>query len=568
MAHVNKCLANVPTVTPPQRFRHQGQKCPRSFPARKGLHNHQQWHLKEEAKQARQNVAAGAPPRQPPTSATGSTSPLQQASPGRAATPGTPSVVAPSFLLSGAGSPPGETDQQQQATALSAQSAAAGPSPQEVLPTPLPSGVEDAAGSPAEHQAARTSSPSDEYCSPAEGELPEQTAGRAIGSPPPPSPEAMTPRRVDRHSGSIYGTQEEVADTAGPESAWVLAEMTAKLRALSRLPVSEEEWAWFETILDRAEAAITDHLRLPNRDSRQTPHRREINPDNPSQIQALYRRNRRRAIRLIAEGPSQLCPIDPGTLQSYYTRLWSPAVVDTIILRTRAPTNEELDLCPLLDEEVAAKLRRCESTAPGEDRLTYHHWRQVDPERRYLAAVFNVCLKYRRTPRSWKSTRKILIHKKGDREDPTNWRPIALGRTIAKLYAGCLTTRLQRWLGDHAVLSRCQKGFLPHDGVFEHNFVLQGRLDDARTGGGELCVGFLDYANAFGSVAHEALVDTVRGAGAGEPFAEIVEELYRANTTCVVAADGTAEPIAIGAGLRGLSGLLCTRRCNPKCKHS
>nr|XP_037284215.1 uncharacterized protein LOC119176986 [Rhipicephalus microplus] len=233
--------------------------------------------------------------------------------------------------------------------------------------------------------------------------------------------------------------------------------------------------------------------------------------------------------------------------------------VDTTILRTRAPTNEERDLCPFLDEEVAAKLRRCECTAPGEDRLTYHHWRQVDPEGRYLAAVFNVCLKHRRTPWSWKSTRTILIHKKGDREDPRNWRPIALGRTIAKLYAGCLTTRLQRWLGDHAVLSRCRKGFLPHDGVFEHNFVLQGRLDDARTGGGELCAGFLDYANAFGSVAHEALVDAVHGAGAGEPFAEIVEELYRANTTCVVAADGTTEPIAIGAGLRQgcpLSGLL------------
>ncbi|KAH8027513.1 hypothetical protein HPB51_007063 [Rhipicephalus microplus] len=252
----------VPTIAPPQSFWHQCEKCPRSLPARKGLYNHQQWHLREEAKQARQNVAAGAPPRQPPTSATGSTSPHQQASPGRVATPGTSSVVAPSPLQSGTGSSPGETDQQQQATASSAQSAAAGPSSQEVLPTPPPSGVEDLAGGPADHQAARPSSPSDEYCSPAEGELSGQTARRAIGSPPPSSPEAMTRRRVDRHSGSTYGTQEEVADTAGPESTWVLAEMTAELRALSRLPVSEENWAWFEAILDRAEAAITDHLRL------------------------------------------------------------------------------------------------------------------------------------------------------------------------------------------------------------------------------------------------------------------------------------------------------------------
>lgn len=74
-----------------------------------------------------------------------------------------------------------------------------------------------------------------------------------------------------------------------------------------------------------------------------------------------------------------------------------------------------------------------------------------------------------------------------------------------------------------------------------------------------MCVGFLDYANSFSSVAHQALVDAVRGAGTGEAFSECVEELYRANTTCVVAAAGTTEPIPIGAGLRQgcpLSGLL------------
>ncbi|KAL1415277.1 hypothetical protein MTO96_029547 [Rhipicephalus appendiculatus] len=219
-----------------------------------------------------------------------------------------------------------------------------------------------------------------------------------------------------------------------------------------------------------------------------------------------------------------------------------PVPVDTTLIRSRAPTDEELHTCPFMPEEVAAKLRRCESTAPGEDRLTYHHWRQVDPDGRLLAAVF-VCLLHRHTPGSCKLSRTILINKKGDREDPTNWRPIALGRTIAKLYAGCLTTRLQRWLGDHA-----------------------GRLDDARTRGGELCVGFLDYANAFGSVAHQALIEAVRGAGAGEAFAEIVEELYCANTTCVVAAAGTTEPIPIGAGLRQgcpLSGLLFNMVVDP-----
>ncbi|KAH7942641.1 hypothetical protein HPB51_028679 [Rhipicephalus microplus] len=96
----------------------------------------------------------------------------------------------------------------------------AGPSPQEVLPTPCQAALRMRRAAQLTTRQHDRASPSDEYCSPAEGELPEQTAGRAIGSPPPPSPEAMTPRRVNRHSGSTYGTQEEMADTAGPEKAF------------------------------------------------------------------------------------------------------------------------------------------------------------------------------------------------------------------------------------------------------------------------------------------------------------------------------------------------------------
>ncbi|KAH8027298.1 hypothetical protein HPB51_004210 [Rhipicephalus microplus] len=64
-------------------------------------------------------------------------------------------------------------------------------------------------------------------------------------------------------TGSHYATLDEAADNLGPESVWFLAELTAELRDLGRGPVSEERWARFEPILDRAEAAIIDHLRLP-----------------------------------------------------------------------------------------------------------------------------------------------------------------------------------------------------------------------------------------------------------------------------------------------------------------
>lgn len=82
-------------------------------------------------------------------------------------------------------------------------------------------------------------------------------------------------------SSQVFGTQEESAGTTRPEdSTCFLTEETAELWALSRLPESAEDWAWFENILDHAIAAATNHLRLPGGGSRQS-RRHEVNPDNP-----------------------------------------------------------------------------------------------------------------------------------------------------------------------------------------------------------------------------------------------------------------------------------------------
>ncbi|CAN8016849.1 unnamed protein product, partial [Ixodes persulcatus] len=78
-----------------------------------------------------------------------------------------------------------------------------------------------------------------------------------------------------------------------------------------------------------------------------------------------------------------------------------------------------------------------------------------------------------------------------------------------------LLRRLQRIVVE-AVLLECDvlsrtKRFLPYDGVFEHNYILQRRMDEARTTSGDLCTAFLDFSNAFGCVVLNAIVDAVRG---------------------------------------------------------
>ncbi|GFY09310.1 hypothetical protein TNCV_1941201 [Trichonephila clavipes] len=44
----------------------------------------------------------------------------------------------------------------------------------------------------------------------------------------------------------------------------------------------------------------------------------------------------------------------------------------------------------------------------------------------------------------------------------------------------CLARALSVWCDMHDVLSPAQKGFLPHDRVIEHNFLLTQHLEEAR----------------------------------------------------------------------------------------
>lgn len=125
--------------------------------------------------------------------------------------------------------------------------------------------------------------------------------------------------------------------------------------------------------------------------------------------------------------------IPAAELETHFREVWAPRTATTDVLHSRkqAPTGVLTE--NFSPGEVLDRLRRFENAAPGEDTPTYWHCKTIDEEAKLLSLAFNVCLKYRRTPTSWRSSRTNLICKKGDAMDPSNWRPISLGRTVASL---------------------------------------------------------------------------------------------------------------------------------------
>ncbi|GFU30096.1 retrovirus-related Pol polyprotein from type-2 retrotransposable element R2DM, partial [Nephila pilipes] len=283
-----------------------------------------------------------------------------------------------------------------------------------------------------------------------------------------------------------------------------------------------------------------------------------FDPQNAQAVQKLYKWNRRRCIRNIVNPNFSRCPAPKENIFSHFKNSWAPPKSNYNL-----PLSPNLDLPPVIDfmspETIASCLQGCENSAPGPDLITYHHWKTCDPRCFILSKIFNICLKFKSIPSEWKISNCILLPKKGDPALLENWRPITLSNTIYKLFSKCLARRLQDWCEMHEVLSPCQKGFTPFDGVIEHNFVIGQHLEAARRNHTQSFLVWLDISNAFGSVPHDVIFSAMANAGIDSEFIELIKNMYIESSTKIFSNEGTTDPIPISCGVKQgcpLSGIL------------
>ncbi|CAB0033875.1 unnamed protein product [Trichogramma brassicae] len=274
-----------------------------------------------------------------------------------------------------------------------------------------------------------------------------------------------------------------------------------------------------------------------------------------TRIQRLYRKNRRRAVQEVVNGAPQHCEISVAEVQRHFEDVHSvrePGGALPPLFNAEPPTaasNAAL-VRPFERAEVSLKLKGMNNSSPGPDGVTYWDLKRADPGCHVLAALFNACLRTGLVPQCWKSSSTILLHKKGDRADIGNWRPIAMGDTTAKLFASLVADRLTTWAVVNQRISPSQKGFLPYEGCLEHNFVLGEILRDAKARRKEVVVAWLDLSNAFGSVPHASIHEALDRHSVPLPIRNLVRSSYEEVSTSVKTAGAITDPVRILSGVR------------------
>ena len=97
----------------------------------------------------------------------------------------------------------------------------------------------------------------------------------------------------------------------------------------------------------------------------------------------------------------------------------------------------------LIDEVKHALNKTKRSTVPGQDGITSYILKEAGDEvHNKLAQLFTQCLCKRDVPEAWCNAIVSLLHKKCDKEDLGNHRPISLLSSIYKLFPKILTNEV------------------------------------------------------------------------------------------------------------------------------
>ena len=149
-------------------------------------------------------------------------------------------------------------------------------------------------------------------------------------------------------------------------------------------------------------------------------------------------------------------------------------------------------------------------------------------------------------PQDWKRSVFILIPKKGNAKECSNYCTVALISYTSKVMLKILQARLQKYVNRE--LSDIQAGFRKGRGTRGQIADKHWIIGNAREFQKNIC--FIDYAKAFDCVDHDKLLKILEEIGIWDHLTCLLRNLYTGQEATVSTRHGTTDWFQNGKGVR------------------
>ena len=144
-------------------------------------------------------------------------------------------------------------------------------------------------------------------------------------------------------------------------------------------------------------------------------------------------------------------PIDPGEWQTHFQDLLNENSEISLDFQQEIENAESIPYFSELDYQISAEEIMCagkrlnKTASPGPDKISgkviFDGLKEFIP---LIKLLFNKVFAHASILTPWKMNFLVTIFKKGDSSDPNNYRGIAIGSSVCKLFSLILLDRLEK----------------------------------------------------------------------------------------------------------------------------
>lgn len=154
------------------------------------------------------------------------------------------------------------------------------------------------------------------------------------------------------------------------------------------------------------------------------------------------------------------------------------------------------------------------NSAPGVDGYTALFFKQIgDNVILPIVHIINCSITNSTVPDELKVARIVPIHKKGDKTDFTNYRPISIVGILAKILEKIIKNQLLEYLEREKIIFTGQYGFRKKLGTEDALIDINNYLHSKRDTKKKILISFLDLEKAFDSISRQLLLNKLKELG-------------------------------------------------------
>ena len=167
-----------------------------------------------------------------------------------------------------------------------------------------------------------------------------------------------------------------------------------------------------------------------------------------------------------------------------------------------------------------------------------------------LLSLLNAIFTHSRYPSQWTTNYLKIIYKKGDIDDPNNYRGLSIGSCLGKLYSSILLGRLEKFTLKQEIIPPEQIGFKKGFRTADHVYLLKTLVEKTFHKKEKLYAAFIDFKKAYDTVNREKLLKKLRDIGLSGTFLKNIKSLYAKTEYKIKLKNRVLDAISSNLGLK------------------